>query len=105
MSLTQYMQLFAFHSTQAYSFASIPLDYLVDVVERASPALISRDYNTIGTFSRPADGQNFELIVVLQGGDDAYMKDFSKQAILAIIKTIDSERAAKAAAEKKDVPV
>lgn len=78
MSLSQYMQLFAFHTTQTYSFASIPLDYLVDVVERASPALTSRDYNNIGTFSRPADGQNFELIVVLQGGDDSYMKQFSK---------------------------
>ncbi len=71
MSLSQYMQLYGIHSSQSYTFASVPLDCFADVVKKASPALTSPDFTAIAIFSRPSDGQNYEIIVVLQGGYDA----------------------------------
>jgi hypothetical protein len=92
MSLSQYMQLYGIHSSQSYTFASVPLDYLVDVVVKASPALTSPDFATIAIFSRPSDGQNYEIIVVLQGGYDALQNDLSKDDVLKIINDIESQK-------------
>lgn len=86
MSLSQYMQLYGIHSSQSYTFASVPSESLADVVKKGSPALTNPDFTTIGTFSRPSDGQNYEVIVVLQGGYDAIQEDLSKDDILKIIK-------------------
>jgi hypothetical protein len=90
MSLSQYMQLYGIHSSQSYTFSSVPSDYLADVVKKGSPALTNPDFTTIGTFSRASDGQNYEVIVVLQGGYDAIQEDLSKDDILKIIKEIES---------------
>jgi hypothetical protein len=70
MGLGQYLQLYGIHTSQAYTFPSIPADYLVQVVEKASPALTNPAFTDIGIYSKLIDGQNYEIIVVLEGGDD-----------------------------------
>jgi hypothetical protein len=93
MSLSKYLQLYGIHSSQAYTFASVPISYLVQVVEKGSPALTNPDFTGIGTFSKAVDGQNYDIIIVLQGGYDSLQKDLSNGEVLAIIKEIESQKA------------
>lgn len=95
MPLLQYVQLFGIHTTQAYTFAWVPIDYLVPVIEKGSPGLTNATFTDVGIFSRLIDGQNYEIIIVLQGGDDCYQDDFTKEQVLSIIKEIEIQKSKK----------
>ena len=79
-------------SSQTYTFAPIPLNYISDVVLQNSPQLISPDYANIAIYSNTKDDENYEVIVVLQGGIEQLQQVFTKDDVAKAVQKIRSQR-------------
>lgn len=93
MNLTQYLGLYGNHYFQIYLFSAIPTQYAPQVVVRLGKAIVSPAYTNFGITNYTTDNQNYEIYLVLEGGDDGLQQKFTKQEISKIINDIESTKA------------
>ncbi len=92
MNLTKYISLYGIHYFQIYLFSPIPTQYAPQVVARLGKAIVSPSYTNFAITNYTSDNQNYEIYLVLEGGDDALQQKFTKQEINKIINEIESRK-------------
>lgn len=92
MNLTKYISLYGIHYFQIYLFSPIPTQYAPQVVARLGKAIVIPSYTNFAITNYTSDNQNYEIYLVLEGGDDALQQKFTKQEINKIINEIESRK-------------
>jgi hypothetical protein len=69
MTLIQYLQLYGHLNVQIYAFPPIPADYIFDVLRDQCTNCNDPDYTRVGSYQSSLDANNYEVIIVLKGGN------------------------------------
>lgn len=91
LQLTQYLQIYGIQNAQTQYYASIPLQYIEQVIENISFSLYDGDYNKVGIFSNEISKNQYEVILVFQGGMFAQTITYNQDIIQNSIKNINQQ--------------
>lgn len=86
-----YLQLYGIVNVQIEIYPSIPSDYVGAVVEGLSMGLLDGNFKQVGSFSGGVDGDNYEAILIFQGGDNAQTVEYSTKNIQDVIDKVNAK--------------
>lgn len=92
MPLTQYLQLYGIQNVQIENYASIPSVYVAQVVEKLSTALVSSPFTQVATFYNSISADNYEVLIVLQGGSASNTVSYNQQQVQSVINGINANQ-------------
>lgn len=90
MPLTQYLQLYGIQNVQIENYASIPSTYVAQVVEKLSTSLTNNAFNQVAPYYNSISADNYEVLIVLQGGYASNTVSYNQQQIQTVINSISS---------------
>ncbi len=92
MTLIQYLQLYGHLNVQIYAFPAIPADYIFDVLRDQCADCSDPGFTRVGSYQSALDPNNYEVIIVLKGGNDAIYKALTKPQIAEIVARLAAAR-------------
>lgn len=94
MPLTQYLQLYGIQNVQIENYASIPSAYVAQVVEKLSTALVNSPFNQVAPYYNSISADNYEILIVLQGGSASNTVSYNQQQVQSVINGINANQQA-----------
>lgn len=88
MTITRYLQLYGIQDVAIYTFESIPVESIADVLESECKECYLTNYNQLGVYITAIENGKYFAVIAVKGGYGAAQKNKTESQIEEIINVI-----------------